>query len=165
VSDGRTRRIDTIAGTLLLVFALVMVGAARREPPPGYDPLGSGSAPLWVGGALAVLALLLLAKALLGMRIAQSQQSLIVGLDGEAPPDYALRPGLAAFAMTATVGYVAALALGLGFRWSTIAFLGALGAAMSDRSPRHLALAGAVAVAGGFGIDLLFRKLLLVPLP
>ena len=143
----------------------VMGRTALKEPPATYDPLGSGTAPLWVAGALGLLSLLLLVKALLGMRIAQSQQSLIVGLDDDAPPDYALRPGLAAFTMAATVAYAGALAAGLGFLWSTIAFLAALGVAMCDRSPRQLAVAGTIAVIGGVGIDALFRKLLLVPLP
>ncbi|MBL8701337.1 MAG: tripartite tricarboxylate transporter TctB family protein [Alphaproteobacteria bacterium] len=165
MSAQRTRRIDAIAGAVVLAIAGTMFLAARGEPPATYDPLGSGTAPLWVSGALAILALVLIGKALVGARIAQSQQSMIVGLDGGTPVDYALRPSLAAFAMAATFAYVLALQLGLPFRWATIAFLAALGGAMCDRSRRHLAIAAAIAVLGGVGVDLLFGRLLMVQLP
>ncbi len=165
MSRDRERLVDAIAGGVVFAIAAAMWLAARAEPPPGYDPLGSGRAPMVVSTALALLALVLIAKAALGLRVAQSQQSMIVGLDGAAQGDYALRPGLAVFAMLATLAYVGALAAGLGFRWSTMLFLAGLGGAMCDRSPRQLAIAAAIAVIGGFGIDFLFTRLLLVQLP
>ena len=165
MTPARARAVDAIAGTLLLAFAGVMAWAARREPPPGFDPLGSGTAPLWVAGALGLLSATLLARALLGLRVAHAQQSLIVGLDAGTPTDYALRPRLAAFVMVTTVGYAAALSLGVGFLPATIAFLAILGLAMGERRPGRMAAAVAIAVVGGGGIDTLFRKLLQVPLP
>ncbi len=165
MKPARERLVDAISGGVVLAIAAAMWLAARAEPPPGYDPLGSGTAPLVVSTILGVLAFVLIAKAVLGARIAQSQQSMIVGLDGAAQGDYALRPGLAGFAMLATFAYAAALAIGIPFRWSTMLFLLALGGAMGDRTPRQLAIAGVIAVIGGVGIDLLFTRLLLVQLP
>lgn len=165
MTPARARAVDAVAGALLLGFAGTMAWAARREPPPGFDPLGSGTAPLWVAGALGLLSAVLLAKALLGLHVAQSQQSLIVGLDGEAPPDYALRPWLAAFVMVATIAYAGALSFGAGFLGASVAFLAILGLAMCERTPRQMGAAAAIAVIGGVAIDALFRRLLLVQLP
>jgi hypothetical protein len=159
------RLTDLVAGGVVLAFAAGMHLAARAEPPALYDPLGSGTAARYVSLVLGALALILLLTASFGMRVAQSQQSLIVGLDGQTDGDYALRPWLAAFVMVATAGYAALLTAGVPFRWSTMLFLFVLGAAMGDRSRRHAAIAAAVAVIGAVAIDTVFSRLLLVQLP
>jgi hypothetical protein len=163
--ERRARRVDALAALVVLAVAAGFVVAARREPPAFYDPLGPGTAPTVLALALGALGLVLLARALLGLAIGRGAQSLITGLDGAAPADYPLRPGLAAFALAATAAYVAALHARLPFLWATMAFLAILGGAMGGPRPRRLALAGIVAVVGAVAIDVLFRRLLLVNLP
>jgi hypothetical protein len=164
-AEASRRRVDALAATVVLVVAVIVFFAARREPAPLYDPFGPGTAPMAVSAALAVLALILLVRALLGLRIGQSAQSLILGLDGAAPTDYRLRPGLALITFVTSALFVGAMSAGLPFLWSAMTFLLVLGAALSDRRPRSLAIAMAVAVIGAVAIDALFRRILLVQLP
>lgn len=162
---SRSRRVDALAAVVVLVVATGVFFAARREPKALYDPFGPGTAPMAVSAVLALLAIVLLVRALLGLRIGQSAQSLILGLDGAPPEEYRLRPELALISFVATVLFVAAMASGLPFLWSTLTFLFALGAAMTDRKPRSIGIALAVAVVGAIAIDFLFRRILLVQLP
>ena len=165
MNDGGSRRRDAAFALAVLALASVVWREARHAPPALYDPLGPGTLPIWVCGALAALALVVLVRAALSMKIGQSAQSLILGIGEAAPDDYALRPGLAAFSLLATLAYVAALTVPVSFLWSTVGFLAALGVAMGDRSRRHVAIAVAVALAGGFAVDALFRKVFTVDLP
>lgn len=163
--EANRRRVDAVAAVVVLAVAGVMFAAARREPAALYDPFGPGTAPMAVSAVLALLAVILLVRTLLGLRVGQSTQSLVLGLDGASPTEYRLRPELALITFVASTLFVAAMAAGLPFLWSTLAFLLVLGAAMSDRRPRSIAVAAAVAVVGAVAVDLLFRRLLLVQLP
>jgi len=163
--EARRRNLDALAALVVLAIAVVVFLAARREPAPLYDPFGPGTAPMAISVALAILAVILLVRALLGLRIGQSAQSLILGLDGAAPAEYRLRPDLALITFVTSVLFVAAMNADLPFLWSAMAFLLVLGAALSDRRPRSLVMAAAVAVIGAIAIDALFRRVLLVQLP
>ncbi len=64
------------------------------------------------------------------------------------------------------VAYVAALTFGLlGFRPATLAFLLVLGIMLSDRSPKALAITGAIAIVLSFGVYALLTGVLYVSLP
>ncbi|TCP41816.1 tripartite tricarboxylate transporter TctB family protein [Rhodovulum marinum] len=63
--EDTERRLDVIAGGLLLVFALGWTGAVWLTVPEGYG-VGPRAFPFWLGVALAVLSALLLAKGLRG---------------------------------------------------------------------------------------------------
>lgn len=162
---GRTRRVDAAAAALLMAVAGAFFAAAWREPVALYDPLGPGTAPLWVSLLLFVLAALLFVRSLRGLSVGQSSQSLILGLDGAPPEDYRLRPDLAATGYVATAAYAGSIALGLPFLWSTMAFLAGLGCALADFRPRLGAWAIATGVVGALAIDHLFRRVLMVNLP
>ncbi|MBM3549131.1 MAG: hypothetical protein FJX54_19505 [Alphaproteobacteria bacterium] len=164
-AEASRRRIDALAALVVLVVAVVVFFAARREPAPLYDPFGPGTAPMAVSAALAFLAVILLVRTLVGLRVGQSAQSLILGLGGSAPADYRLRPDLALITFVASILFVAAMSAGLPFLWSALAFLLVLGGALSDRRPRSLLIAAAVAVIGAILIDVLFRRVLFVQLP
>jgi putative tricarboxylic transport membrane protein len=159
------RRKDLIGALAILAVAGIAFGAAWREPPALYDPLGPGTVPLWVAGALAILALVLLIRAALGLKIGQATQSMILGMGEDTPADYRLRPGLAVFAYAATIAYVAALSFGLPFLWSTLAFLAGLGLAMAwGKTALYPWIVGA-AVVGALAVEYLFATVLRVPLP
>ncbi len=164
-TGARERRLDLAGSLVVLAIGAAALVAARREPPARYDPLGPGTAPTVVAILLLVLGAALLVRALAGMRTGQAAQSLILGLDGETPADYRLRPGLAVLAFAATAAYTAALDLGAPFFWSTLAFLAGLGTAMADFRPRLTLWVFGAAIAGTLLVDHLFRKVLLVALP
>lgn len=163
---GRQRRVDLwLAVAMAVVSAIVWWEASKLRPAP-FDPLGPKSFPMWIAGALGLLSLVSIAVILLGRALGRSDTSLILGIGDDAPTDYALRPGLAVTAALLTVAYVAALTLtGIGFLWATIAYIGVLGWAMSDRTPRHTMIAAAIAVAAGCTITYLFTKIFVLDLP
>lgn len=162
---NRQRRVDAFAAVVVLAVAAGVFFAARLEPKALYDPFGPGTAPMAVSVALAVLAIVLLGRALLGLRVGQSAQSLILGLDGAAREGYRLRPDLAVAAFATTVLFTGAISAGAPFVWSTLAFLFVLGTLMTDRRPRSIATSAVVAAIGAIAIDVLFRRILLVQLP
>jgi hypothetical protein len=164
--DGAKRSAlpDIVFALGVIAVAGVVWWEASFLPPPLYDPLGPGTAPIWLCWALIGLGAILLARALLGLAIGHSAQALILGIGG-ADGDYRLRPGLAVFGFAATLAYVAAMTLGVGFLWATMAFMAALGVAMGERTPRHIAIAVVLAVLGALGVDFLFRRVFVVLLP
>lgn len=65
-----------------------------------------------------------------------------------------------------TLIYLAALTYGgFSFTWLTLAFLGALGAALSDGSPRKLAAVAVIAAVMSFALTYIFADVLSVVLP
>jgi hypothetical protein len=160
------RRADAVLGVAMLAVAALTWWEARKLPPAPFDPLGPKSFPIWLGGLLAALAIVLLARLALGLAVGRSTTSLVLGVGGEAPVEYRLRPGLAVFAFAATVVYAAVLTFtAVSFLYSTIAYMALLGWAMCDRSPRQRALAVAVAAIGGAAIHYTFTRIFVVALP
>ena len=162
---AHARRLDGVAGGLLMALAGGFFAAAWREPAALYDPLGPGTAPMWVAIILFSLSAILTLRALRGMSIGQSEQSLILGLDGTQPEDYRLRRDLAVVCFLATCAYGGSIALGLPFLWSTMAFLAGLGCALADFRPRTSLHAVVLGIVGALIIDHVFRRILLVNLP
>jgi hypothetical protein len=162
----RERRADLgLALAMIVVSAAVWWQASKLGPAP-FDPLGPKSFPMWIAGALGLLSLVSVIIILCGRLLGRSDTSLILGIGEEAPTDYALRPGLAVAAAALTAIYVAALTLtGVGFLWTTIAYIGVLGWALSDRTKRHTLIAAAIAVIGGSAITYLFTKIFILDLP
>jgi len=160
------RRADAVLGLAMLAVAALTWWEARKLPPAPFDPLGPKTFPIWLSGVLAALALVLLARLALGLRVGRSATSLVLGVGGEGPAEYRLRPGLAIFTFAWTVAYAAVLTFTpVSFLYSTIAYMAALGWAMSDRSPRQAAIAAAVAVIGGAAIHFTFTRIFVVALP
>jgi putative tricarboxylic transport membrane protein len=57
------RRADQITGVLVLMFSLAVMEGSRRLPPSLTFGPGPGFFPFWLGGAMAVLSVLLIVKA------------------------------------------------------------------------------------------------------
>ncbi len=165
-STRRQRQADLwLAVAMAAISAVVWWQASKLAPAP-FDPLGPKSFPMWIAGALGLLSIVAIVMLIVGRALGRSETSLILGIGDEAPTDYALRPGLAAAAAILTVIYVATLTFtGVGFLWATTAYIGVLGWAMSDRTPRHNVTAVAIAVLAGAGITLLFTKIFILDLP
>lgn len=160
------------ADLAFVLFCLVVAGITWREaarlPDSPFDPLGPGSVPMGLCVALAVLALLLAGRLLLGLDGGTAKQSLLVGAPdengGELP--YRLRPGLAVLAALLTLAYVAALQLRLlGFVWVTLVYLAVLGAVMLPRRAGPQAISLAIAVIGAFALEFIFTRLVVIDLP
>src|SRR6185436_526923 len=101
---ARRRGVDAVSALVVLGVAAAFFFAARLEPKAFYDPFGPDTAPMAVSAALALLAVILLVRSLLGHRIGQSAHSLILQMD--ATVDYRLRPDLVAVTFTTIVAYV-----------------------------------------------------------
>lgn len=162
----RQRQTDLwLAIAMAAISAVVWWESSKLAPAP-FDPLGPKSFPMWTAGALGLLSVVAIIIILCGRALGRSDTSLILGIGDDTPTDYALRPGLAVAASTLTVAYVAILTFTpIGFMWATIAYIGALGWTMSDRTPRHNLIAAVTAVVAGVGITLLFTKIFVLDLP
>ncbi|TCO70832.1 tripartite tricarboxylate transporter TctB family protein [Rhodovulum euryhalinum] len=62
----QSRRLDLIAGGILLLFALAWTATVWRTVPPGFDGIGPRAFPFWLGVALAVLSAVLFGRGLRG---------------------------------------------------------------------------------------------------
>jgi len=164
--EKKQRHVDAVLALVTLLIAGITWWEARGLPPAPFDPLGPGTVPIWLSYALAALALVILGRLALGLRIGQSSTSMILGVSGDAPAEYRLRPGLAVFAFLWTVAYAAVLTVtSVSFLTATVGYMAVLGWAMSDRSRRHIAIALVVAVIGGLAIDYTFTSVFVVDLP
>lgn len=155
---------------IVALVALAVAGAtwweARRLPPAPFDPLGPKTVPIWLCYALGILAVVMLGRLALGLRIGQSTTAMILGVSGGQSAEYRLRPGLAVFSFLWTVAYTAALTFTpVTFLIATIVYLAVLGWAMSDRSRRQTIIALVVAVIGGLAINYTFTRIFVVDLP
>jgi len=148
----------------LLASSLVWFEAGKLRPSP-YDPLGAGAFPRIVSALLALLAVVLIARVLLGKNIGDAETTLIAGFDGEEV-EHRRRPWLALGVLGSLVAYIAVLtATSAGFLWSTIVFVAAMGFVMSNRRPHDAVVAIVVGVAVGFALNFVFTRILVVALP
>ncbi|MBM3599880.1 MAG: tripartite tricarboxylate transporter TctB family protein [Alphaproteobacteria bacterium] len=162
----RQRRADIVMALVMIAVSAAVWWEASKLPPAPFDPLGPKSFPMWIAMALGGLSVVAVIMALFGRALGRAETSLILGIGEEAPEDYALRPGLAVLAAVITMAYAAALSFtGISFLWATMAYIGALGWAMSDRTRRHTIIALAVAVISGAAITLIFTKIFVLDLP
>lgn len=166
LSTRRQRHADLWLAVAMAAVSAIVWWEARKLAPAPFDPLGPKSFPMWIAGALGLLSFVSIVVVIAGRALGRSETSLILGIGDEAPTDYALQPGLAVLASLLTVAYVAALTFtGIGFLWATIAYIGVLGWAMSERTRRHTLIAAIIAVLMGSGITILFTKIFILDLP
>jgi putative tricarboxylic transport membrane protein len=149
----------------MLGVSLVAGWQAAKLPPSRFDPLGPGSFPLALAGILGLLSLAALALTLRGRDIGRAETAMVLGVDaGEG--SHRRRPWLAVGTLAALVAYGLVLQFtAVGFFWATAVLIAGLGAAMSRRTPRQLAIAAAVGLAMSGLLTWLFGRVLLLSLP
>jgi putative tricarboxylic transport membrane protein len=144
---------DAIAGVLLLVFGLAIIGVALRLPDMPGQPYGAASFPILIGGGFVLVSLVLIAKGIAEWR----------SLPGISAGDWGRSPR-AWFRIALTIFVVAlyiAFSDWLGFAASSFLVLVSLFLALRVRP----VLAVPVAVLATLVIQQSFGVLLRVPLP
>lgn len=146
---------DRIAGALLLAAALVWVGLVYATIPPGQEATaGARAFPLWLGLALAALALMLLAQTFAGAGAADEP-------GGDGPVS-----GVEAWSVAAAIGLTILYGMvmeRLGFLVATVLFVAAaLTVLLRIRRPIFVA---AMSFGISIGAYVLFQKVLGTYLP
>jgi putative tricarboxylic transport membrane protein len=145
------RRADQLTGIIMFVFSLAVMEGARRMPPSGTFGPGAGFLPFWLGVAMAVLSVILLANA--------TREPVLAGGRAPFPSGWKLLPlvetigGLAAFILfLETLGFLLSIALLTGFLLRVVEREGWITTLM-------------VAVANAGALYFVFKVLLGVSLP
>lgn len=156
VGRSRTPRADIGLALAVGAFAVLMLWQASKIPPPFFDPLGSAAAPRAVAIILAVLAAVILLRALAAMPFGSRA----------AAEGYRPRPDVAVGIALASIGYVAVMDLDLvGFRIATVAFVFLASAILGRFRPPMLLIGLALGLILGFGGSYLFTNILYIGLP
>lgn len=148
--QARIRTAEVVMALAVIVIAAAFLADGWHLAPSIFEPVGSGAVPNSVAGVTILLALVVLA----GFARTDS--------DDGADPE---RWGVAAISAALLVAYVAALGLGLRYQWATLAYVPFAIAAVAPEPRRVLPVAIAVAVVLAFGLDYVFRHLLVTDLP
>lgn len=148
---GAVARAELAAAALFVGGAAAVIWDLGDAPPPLYDPIGSAALPRFVGWLVIGLSVALL--------IASRRRP---AHDEERSGDWSR------FALVggATLAYILALtAAGADFAWSSAIYLAAAIGGLARPPLRRWPLLALVAVALGFGCDLLFTRFFYVDLP
>lgn len=145
------KRISLVAGVLFLVFSLLVMGASWAME--YYSSLGPGPGffPFWLGCLLALLSAIWIFQTVRAWRRAGDARFLPQG------------PGLVrVLSIVGALVLLVAVMGAIGFQLSMLAFLGFLLIALGRVNPW---LTLAVAIAGSFGMNYVFKTWLDVQLP
>ncbi|WP_439579178.1 tripartite tricarboxylate transporter TctB family protein [Elioraea sp.] len=138
------------------LFAGVLWWQSGKVPPPFFDPLGSAAVPRGIAITLAVLAVLVAVRAVLGLG----------GRVRGGSAGYRPRPDIALGIILLAVTYLGVMHLGLlGFELASIAFLVAASALLGRFERRTVALGVALALILGIGGTWLFTGFFYIDLP
>ncbi|AKO96154.1 Tripartite tricarboxylate transporter TctB family [Marinovum algicola DG 898] len=166
----KDRRGEAICLLLLLATGVALLVGAAALPEPMFDPLGPAGLPRYVGYLLLVLLALRLVSLFRESRAAPAAEADAASPEARRPAGAGTGEGpqRLRFALVAliTLAYLTALTVGgLSFTWLTLAFLAALGAAMSDLSARKLIIVGVISAVMSFALTYTFTDVLSVVLP
>ena len=151
-----TPRADVALALVVAAFAGLLWWESRKIPPPFFDPLGSAAVPRGIALLLALLALVILARALVALPWPT----------GKAAEGYRPRPDIAAGIVLLCLAYIGLMQLRvLGFQMATILFLIAAAALLGRLNRTTLALGVVAALAIGIGGTLLFTRFFFIDLP
>lgn len=147
---GETRRDIAFAVFMIAAGALTIWGL-RNQPKAPFDPVGAAAIPIWTAWIVIALAALLLLRIALGKLTRGGAQSMFTSTEA-VDSSYEVRPTLSWVAIGLSFAYAAAMPF-LGFALASAIFMFAFGWALSDRSPRMIAIAAIVAALSGYGLD------------
>jgi putative tricarboxylic transport membrane protein len=149
-------REDVLLAAAVAGFALLLWSEAQKVPPPFFDPLGSAAVPKSIALILAVLAVVILARALVALPWPPR----------EAPDGYRPRPDIAVGIVLLAIAYIAVMHLRLvGFELATIGFLIGAAALLGRLERKTLALGVVSAFLIGIGATWLFTRFFFIDLP
>jgi hypothetical protein len=153
---NRERRAERIMAVGLVAVASAYLHAGWSLKPGLFEPIGSGTVP----NSVAVL-LILLSLAMLGESAWRARS---VAASAEPAPPEAWRPTLAVFALT--ILYVFVLASGfVRYQWATLVYLPLAILLLSERPRAAAPVALAIGCIFAFGLDAIFRHVLVTDLP
>ena len=154
MTDRWGRWAEIVFALLAMAFAGAMLYDGRNLAANPFEPLGSKAIPGAAAGIAILLALIVLVSAACALR----------GCGPERPPGE--QWGVVAVAFLLTVLYGAVLASGVvRYRWATLVFIPLVVLIVTD--DRRQACRGhwALARAYGFGLDAIFRHVLVTDIP
>lgn len=154
--ESSTPRADVALALTVGAFAGLLLWEAEKIPPPFFDPLGSAAVPQGVASILAVLAAVVLLRAVAAMPWPRTTR----------PEGYRPRLDIALGIALVAIGYVTVMELEvLSFQVATIAFVILASALLGRFQPRVIGIGAAVAVAVGIGGAYLFTNVFFIALP
>lgn len=165
MSERRSRSLDAVFGLATAGIAAVFLFESRSVRKTPFDSLGAAYLPRLVAAALLALGLLVVGRALLGLKIEGSEVLLLGGRDG-ADAGTARRTRTALGLVLLTLSYVCALQLAdMGFLLPTIVYLAGASFLLSTRSRRDAVVAAATGAGLALASELIFKTVLKVALP
>lgn len=166
------RRSEALCLLLLLATAIALLVGAAALPEPMFDPLGSAGLPRSIAYLLLVLLAVRLASLVREVGSAANAEKkrnlLGAGERGIPRAEDVDAPQVVKLLLVSviTLIYLSALTFGgIPFTWLTLAFLAALGAALSDVTPRKLIVVSIIAVVMSLALTYIFTDVLSVVLP
>ncbi len=155
----RIAKSDAAFAVSMIAVALLTMWGLRNQPKAPYDPVGAAAIPFWTATVVLALAVVLLARVL--MRHSTRGNSIQLFTSSDAIDDsYAVSFRLSFYAAGLSVLYAVTIPL-LGFMTASVTYMILAGWVLGDRTPRALATVTVIAIAGGVGLDLGFRALLI----
>ncbi len=148
-------RAETAVSLLAIALAAWFLAEGSTLKPGVFEPIGPGAVPMGVAVFTIVLSVMVMMSRLRVWRRAG-------GAEDRAGEDWALTLGVSAF----TIGYCVVLNLGL-LRYGlvTAAYLALVIVVMAPQRRAALPWAVAIGLVTGFGLDHIFRHLLVADLP
>ncbi len=146
----RTRLAEVVMALAIIAICIAFLVDGWHLKPGVFEPVGSGAVPNTVAGLTIALSLVVLA----GFARTESNET--------ADPE---RGRVAALSSVVLVLYVAALGVGLRYQWATLAYVPLAILAVAPNPRRVLPFALAAGVVLAFGLDYIFRHVLVTDLP
>jgi hypothetical protein len=151
VAEARLKVTEIVMAVVLIAVAGAFLREGWNYAPGVFEPIGSGTVPNGVAWIVVALSGAMLIRA-------------VVGRSGNEHPEPE-RWRTAGLAAVLVVLYVVALSVGIRYQWATLAFALVTILVLSPAPRRTLPGAALSAAVLGFGLDYLFRDILVTDLP
>ena len=163
--SSKQDKADIVFALVIILVSTVIYWQTLGLPPPRYEPLGSAAVPRALAIIMAVLALLVLIRALRS-NMRSSNNPADTSSSAGHTATYIRRPWLAAFSFVLVCAYVAAMDQKLlGFIPATIGFLLLIGLLLNRGNWRQLPWLAGFACVLTLACHLIFTKVFYIDLP